>query len=850
MKNAVPCAILFLALPAFATIAPVQSKANWTCSGTTCAVSFTSNPITGNLIAVWTFWQSTGTFTASVQDSPTLNNTFYSAVGPTLQSAASTPTTGQIFYAKSINGGSADTVTVTFTGTGTISSAGAVIVEISDADHSNPLDSTAAAFSTSGNPTSQLDSGAVAPANANLLVFGAGTSDANILPSPGSGFTTLQRNSSPGSITEYIVISGNNTLRRANASESATSDWLMQMAVFRDASWTVTGGWTPIRVGRILDASQFPGSNTGAQINNAAAALPSTGGEIDVPLAGSTNSALNLGGSTQPVHLVVGSNSVLTCNLTTTVVPTTVTGISETGTTVTVTTSLNPGIGANNNVSIQGSSVPAYDGIWTVTSSNSSQFQFYDPISGLSSCSSSCGTASLAASCIAEGAVSRLSGDGIAEPAIIGSGSQSTTSMFSNTNFSEYFQFDDFQFKTGLGDTFSAAAMEIEGGFVPSYMDNVFGNCELGTGGVPCLHLTTGASSGDSGGDYAINQSWFECEFTSGCTPLSVNTPVSGNHLENIAIVESAIQHPGQGISDATIDGTTGGIFNLNFIDDRFEGSNKSADATTPLVSLNNVDSTNFLYPWFAPLCPSGCNPYAINVTGASNSNMLTVIGARIQTANGINNTVTGRTVNEPHNHLPLYIFAQDGDFGVIETDPFIFSSPGDYGLNLHFNSGATGSQITNVTWDDQNTAKWDWQKASDDSFQVLDVANNQSRLYFKTANVTTLNSGGTSAIILNGSANSGTGGVTFNSGGASPTEVAAVDHLGQVYQPGVAFASLPTPPAEGVGTMQFCTNCIPTTATSCSTATPASCVCKAGTGSMWAKYENFVNNGAGWYCH
>ena len=70
----------------------------------------------------------------------------------------------------------------------------------------------------------------------------------------------------------------------------------------------------------------------------------------------------------------------------------------------------------------------------------------------------------------------------------------------------------------------------------------------------------------------------------------------------------------------------------------------------------------------------------------------------------------------------------------------------------------------------------------------------------------------------------------------------------GPLFQPGVAFSSLPGSPP--VGTLQFCTNCIPTTAASCSTASPASCVCASGTGSMWAKYENFVNHGAGWYCH
>jgi len=101
------CVILLLTLPAFATISNIQSNANWSCSNAgnsiTCVVTLTTQPtMTGNLLAVWTFWQSVFPYTASVDDHTTGNNTWYSAVGPTLQSASST--SGQIFYAKKING--------------------------------------------------------------------------------------------------------------------------------------------------------------------------------------------------------------------------------------------------------------------------------------------------------------------------------------------------------------------------------------------------------------------------------------------------------------------------------------------------------------------------------------------------------------------------------------------------------------------------------------------------------------------------------------------------------------------------------------------------------------------------
>jgi hypothetical protein len=244
------CVILLVALPAFATIANVQSNANWTCSNTgssiTCPVILTTQPTTtGNLLAVWVFWQSTSTYTASVNDSilSPQPNIFYGAVGPTLQSVSDT--SAQIFYAKNITGTTPpnrDTLTVTFTCVSactspSITAGGGVAVEYSGLDQSNPLDSAHAGFSYS--PSGTLDSGAAAPANASLLLFGGGTGDGGSLIAGGS-FTAIQ--ASGGSITEQEVVSSNNTLQRATAilnpsnGPGTTGNWLMQMAVFRDAS--------------------------------------------------------------------------------------------------------------------------------------------------------------------------------------------------------------------------------------------------------------------------------------------------------------------------------------------------------------------------------------------------------------------------------------------------------------------------------------------------------------------------------------------------------------------------------------------------------------------------------------
>jgi hypothetical protein len=166
-----------------------------------------------------------------------------------------------------------------------------VIVEYNGLDQNYPLDSVSAGYSTAGNPTSLMDSGTVAPANANLLVFGGGTSDletANL--QSGSMFTLVQKNG--GSLTEQLVVTGNNALQRATVclntvgapcTPTTNGNWVMQMAVFRDASWNVAGGWNPPRFSQVLDATQFPGSDIGAQVMAAQNALPVTGGRIRIP---------------------------------------------------------------------------------------------------------------------------------------------------------------------------------------------------------------------------------------------------------------------------------------------------------------------------------------------------------------------------------------------------------------------------------------------------------------------------------------------------------------------------------------------------------------------------------------
>jgi hypothetical protein len=243
MKKSLLCVVLLVAVPALATISQVQSAATWKSSGTTCSVSLPGTAH-NNLIALWVTW-SPSSLTLSLPYVDPKNNTFVTAVGPTIQSASGTA--AQIVYAKAINPGT-DNIAIQFANSGSATSVSCVAVEYSGLDTFNPLDSAHAGFSYS--PSGTLDSGAAAPANASLLLFGGGTGDGGSLIAGGS-FTAIQ--ASGGSITEQEVVSSNNTLQRATAilnpsnGPGATGNWLMQMAVFRDASVGPVVAGPPLR---------------------------------------------------------------------------------------------------------------------------------------------------------------------------------------------------------------------------------------------------------------------------------------------------------------------------------------------------------------------------------------------------------------------------------------------------------------------------------------------------------------------------------------------------------------------------------------------------------------------------
>lgn len=157
------------------------------------------------------------------------------------------------------------------------------------------------------------------------------------------------------------------------------------------------------------------------------------------------------------------------------------------------------------------------------------------------------------------------------------------------------------------------------------------------------------------------------------------------------------------------------------------------------------------------------------------------------------------------------------------------FVNPTDGALTFSLGAGTTTDQNIFLPFlNHSGVAQYQFEQTSAGLFQLNDV-NSILDLTANPAGPTALNA---------------PAGQTVN---AAVTTGAGLKFGGTLQSVGVAFGSLP---AATAGWQIFCSNCVATTPASCSTATPASCVCTSGTGSMWARAENFQNNGLNWYCH
>src|SRR5579872_6530235 len=181
-------------------------------------VAYRSSQIAGDLNLVVVGWNDATSSISSVTDSA--GNTYALAVGPTRGTAM----TQAIYYAKNIAGGS-NTVTVAFNSAA--SNPDVRILEYNDVDTTAPLDGTAAAVGSSNT----ANSGSATTSNANDLIMGADTVYTGNL-GPGPAFTARIITSPDSDLAEDRVVTAAGSYN-ATAPLSASGNWVMQMAAFR-----------------------------------------------------------------------------------------------------------------------------------------------------------------------------------------------------------------------------------------------------------------------------------------------------------------------------------------------------------------------------------------------------------------------------------------------------------------------------------------------------------------------------------------------------------------------------------------------------------------------------------------
>ena len=181
-------------------------------------VAYRSSQTAGDLNVVVVGWNDATSSISSVTDSA--GNSYALAVGPTRGTAM----TQAIYYAKNIAGGS-NTVTVAFNSAA--SNPDVRILEYNDVDTTAPLDGTAAAAGSSNT----ANSGSATTSNANDLIVGADTVYTGNL-GPGPAFTARIITSPDSDLAEDRVVTAAGSYN-ATAPLSASGNWVMQMAAFR-----------------------------------------------------------------------------------------------------------------------------------------------------------------------------------------------------------------------------------------------------------------------------------------------------------------------------------------------------------------------------------------------------------------------------------------------------------------------------------------------------------------------------------------------------------------------------------------------------------------------------------------
>jgi chitodextrinase len=208
-----------LAPPSFVKLkeARVTSNTNSISTG-----SFATPVTSGNLIAVWIWYNSSTQKVSSMTD--TAGNTYALAVGPTTGTGGMAGWRQELWYAKNVIGGTNLNVTATFTGMFNAEKS-ITAHEYSGLDQAAPLDVTAAAATSDANASTGL----ATTSFANELIFAGGLFQGS--GSAGTGFT--RRSSMASNVSEDKVVSsvGGYAGLFTNTAQAA----IVQMAAFKAA---------------------------------------------------------------------------------------------------------------------------------------------------------------------------------------------------------------------------------------------------------------------------------------------------------------------------------------------------------------------------------------------------------------------------------------------------------------------------------------------------------------------------------------------------------------------------------------------------------------------------------------
>jgi hypothetical protein len=185
----------------------------------TVATAFNQAQTSGNLNVVAIGWNETAGNIASVSDSA---GNLYQVGAPIFRGNTFSQA---IYYAKSIAGAAANTVTVRFDKA--VAYADVRILEYRGLDRTNPLDVTSSATGTSA----QASSGTATTNFARELIVGAGVTSASFTGA-GTGFTVRIITTPDDDIAEDRVVTSAGAY---SATAPQTGRWVMQMVTFKGA---------------------------------------------------------------------------------------------------------------------------------------------------------------------------------------------------------------------------------------------------------------------------------------------------------------------------------------------------------------------------------------------------------------------------------------------------------------------------------------------------------------------------------------------------------------------------------------------------------------------------------------